>query len=639
MRSVAYGMVCVLWLLVGCEEPERPRDSGAAPGDEQSEPQRVRPREPLGPTIEYTVRFPEPQTHYLEVEAVFPADGGDELNLFMAVWTPGSYLVREYARHVEDLQATTVEGERLRVHKTRKNRWVVQSGDVDRVVLRYRVYARELTVRTNFVDEDVAILNGAPTFITIRDALRRPHDVLLVPAEGWEESVTGLEPHDDGRAHHYVARSYDELVDSPIVLGDPALYEMQVRDTPHVLANFGEAGVWDGERSARDVQTLVETQIAFWGDVPYERYVFLNVLTEGGGGLEHEDSTLMLASPWRTRNREDYIGWLGLVSHEFFHTWNVKRLRPKVLGPFDYENEVYTRALWIVEGLTSYYDDLLLRRAGLMTEEEYLERLSKNIGQLQQRPGREVQSLSEASYDAWIKYYRADENFVNTGISYYRKGAVVGFLLDARIRRETGGDRSLDDLMRLAYERYGGEEGYTPQQFRELASEVAGTSLDEFFATAVDSTEELDYAPALDWFGLERVQPDEGDEDDEGDAEVPGYLGVGTTTHGGRLVVTEVPRGTAAHEAGINVDDELIGIGDHRIPPGGLEGRIARYRPGDEVEVLVARRGELRRIELTLGEAPADSWELKLIDMPTASQRRHLESWLTVDAAAAPAEE
>lgn len=614
-------------LLVACGASERPEDAGGGAAEAESEPRRVRPRLPLGSTMEYTVRFPEPHTHYLEVETVVPTDGDPEVELFMAVWTPGSYLVREYARHVEDVEAATVEGQELQIDKSRKNRWRVRTTGAQRIVLRYRVYARELSVRTSFVDEDIAILNGAPTFITRRDDRRRQHDVLLEPAEGWTHSVTGLDPHPDGQPHHYLASSYDELVDSPIVLGDPTLHEMEVGGAPHVLANFGEGDLWDGERSASDVRTLVETQLGFWGEVPYERYVFLNVLTEGGGGLEHEDSTLMLASPWRTRTREDYLGWLGLVSHEFFHTWNGKRLRPIGLGPFEYESEVYTRSLWIVEGITSYYDDLLLRRSGLMTQDEYLERLSKSIGGLQETPGRQVQSLTEASYDAWIKYYRADENFVNTGISYYRKGAVVAFLLDALIRRQSGGDASLDDVMRLAYERYGGERGYTPSQFRAVASEVGGASLDEFFAAAVDSTEELDYGPALDWFGLERAEKEEEPTDEP--EELPGYLGVTAADRGGRLVVTEIPRGTPAHGAGINVDDELIAIGDHRISQGGLGERLARYRPGDEVSVLVARRGELRRIDVTLGEAPDESWEITVAEMPTAAQRRHLESWLT----------
>ncbi len=618
---------CLAAVAAGCRRrAAEDAGTGGTEAPERSEPFRVDPREPEGEAVEYTVRFPEPHTHYLEVAALVPTDGEDEVELFMPVWTPGSYLVREYSQHVEAVEAETTDERPLEVTKTRKNRWRVGAAGADRILVRYRVYAREMSVRSDFVDRDLAVLNGAPTFMASLGHRDRPHDVLFEPAAGWEHSVTSLRPHGDGRPHHYLADDYDDLVDSPVVLGSPALYDFEAGGVPHRLASFGEQGVWDGERAARDVRTIVEAQQRFWGTVPYDRYVFLNVLTDAGGGLEHEESTLMMSSPFRTRAREDYLGWLGLVSHEFFHTWNGKRLRPVELGPFDYENEVYTRGLWIVEGITSYYDDLLLRRAGLMTEEEYLERLSKSVESVQTSPGRAVQSLADASYDAWIKYYRADENFVNTGISYYRKGAVVGWLLDARIRLETRDERNLDDVMRLAFERYGGERGYGPEGLRALANEVAGTSLDDFFAEAVDGTGELDFEPALEWFGLRFSA----EEPDAAEREEPaGWLGVETTSRGGRLVVTEVLRGTPAHQAGVNVDDELLALGDHRIPPDGLADRLAHHRPGEEVSVLVARRGLLRRIPVTLGAEPDTSWELEVAEAPTALQSRRRESWLS----------
>ena len=620
-------------ILGGCRRRQVSTPASGEADPPAAAPFRVEPRAPDGDAVEYTVRFPEPHTHYVEVEASVPTGGAESVEVFMPVWTPGSYLVREYARNVEGLEASAEEGARLEVTKTRKNRWRITTGGAERVGLRYRVYAREPSVRSAFVDGDLAVIVGAAVFVTVPDGLDRDHDVLFEPAEGWEESITALRPHADGRPHHYLAGDYDELVDSPVVLGSPALYDFSVEDTPHRLATFGEHGVWDGARAARDVQTVVEEQARFWQTVPYDRYVFLNVLGEDAGGLEHRESTLLMSSPWKTRTREGMLAWLGLASHEMFHTWNGKRLRPAEHGPFDYENEVYTRGLWIVEGITSYYDDLILRRAGLMTRAEYLERLSKNVSHVQTSPGRQVQSLVDASYDAWIKFYRADENFVNTAISYYRKGAVVAWLLDARIRRETRGEASLDDVMRLAFERFGGERGYGPDDFRAVASEVAGTSLDDFFAAYVDGTAELEYGPALDWFGLRFEPAGAGDEADEGEPqeEDPGYLGVDTSAGGGRIVVTEVLRGTPAHEAGINVDDELIAIGEHRLPADGLADRLAQYRPGEEVSVLVSRRGVLRRIGVTLGTKPEETWKLEIADLPTASQRRHLGDWLSAD--------
>ncbi|HWN67072.1 MAG TPA: PDZ domain-containing protein, partial [Haliangium sp.] len=379
------------------------------------------------------------------------------------------------------------------------------------------------------------------------------------------------------------------------------------------------------------------TQARFWGGMPYRSYVFLGVLGGGGGGLEHRSSTLMLGSPLQTG--KERRRWLGLASHELFHAWNVKQLRPLELGPFDWDAEVYTRSLWVVEGLTSYYGDLLLRRAGLIDDEQYLGELSRRIEAVQSAPGRRVQSLAQSSYDAWIELYRPDENSANTTISYYQKGAAVGFLLDAEIRRLTGGRRSLDDVMRLAYQRHAGDRGYTPEQIQALASEVAGSDLGGFFARAVGSAEELDFAPALAYLGL-RFEPPaapgkpargpdgEGEASDDEDG-ATGWLGATTRGQEGRLVVTEVRRETPAHAAGVNVDDEILAIDEQRVPAAGLDELLRYYAPGAEVTVLVARRGRLRRVPVTLGEKPTARWRLELAPGATRQQIEQRTRWLT----------
>jgi predicted metalloprotease with PDZ domain len=576
-------------------------------------------------TVSYTLRFPAPQTHYVEVEAEVPSAGGPALDLMMPVWTPGSYLVREYARHVEGLVAEDPGGRALRVAKTRKNRWRVETDGARRVRLRYRVYARQMQVQANWVEDGFAMLNGAATFLTATDALNRPHDVRLVLPDGWTEAVSGLPAsatETDPRIRAFRAPDFDTLVDSPILAGTPTLHPFEVRGVPHVLANVGEAGVWDGPRSARDVQRIVETQVAFWGDVPYARYAFLNVLAEAGGGLEHKASTLLLTSRWRTGTREGYLGWLGLVSHEFFHAWNVKRLRPVELGPFEYEGEVYTDGLWVAEGFTDYYGDLLLHRAGLSSRDEYLRDLGRQIADLQTTPGRLVTPLANASFDAWIKAYRADENTGNTTISYYTKGAVVAFLLDARIRAATSGRRSLDDVMRAAYARYAGSRGFTAAEFRRTASEVAGVDLAAWFAHAVDTTGELDYAPALDWFGLRFKDPE------PARAPARGWLGVRTRTDNGRLLVREVPRGTPAFDAGVNAEDEIVAIDDFRVRPDHWDARLQSYPPGRRVTLLVSRRDVLRRLEVTLGEEPARRWDLVVRPDATSEHSARLAAWL-----------
>jgi predicted metalloprotease with PDZ domain len=577
--------------------------------------------QPLEP-IRYTLRFPEPHTHYVEVEAVLPTGRRPDVDLKMAVWTPGSYLVREYSRNVEDLAAFGPDGKALPVTKTRKNRWRVETKGAAAVTVRYRVYAREMRVQTNWVEAGFAMLNGAPTFITLLEKAIRPHDVRLDLPAAWKTSATALPAAPDGAPHHYVAPDYDTLVDSPIVAGNPAVYEFEVSGKRHLLVNEGEDGVWDGARSVADVERIVRATERLWGSLPYPRYVFLNMITGQGGGLEHRDSTLLMTHRWVTASHSDYLAWLGLVSHEFFHAWNVKRLRPVELGPFDYENEVYTANLWVSEGFTDYYGDLIVRRAGLSTDEEYLNDLSNLIRGLQTTPGRLVQSASEASYDAWIRQYRPDENSPNVSISYYTKGAVVAFLLDAKIRQVTAGRQSLDDLMRLAYARFAGPRGFTTAEFRATASEVAGADLGPWFTEFVDGTGEVDYSEALAWLGL-RFSPAA-----TSGRSAKAWLGLTTRSDNGRLVVTQVRRGTPGYDAGFNVDDEILAVENFRVRADQWPARLERHQPGQKVSVLVARRDELLRLEATLGSEPGDPWRVEIDPAATPEQVARRKAWL-----------
>lgn len=576
---------------------------------------------PATEPIRYTVSFPAPQTHYVEVSAVVPTGRQPQIELMMAVWTPGSYMVREYSRHVEGLTATGAAGRALTVDKSAKNRWRIATGGLPAVTVKYRVYGREMSVRTNWIEADFAVLNGAPTFLTLVDGMKRPHEVVIEPARGWRRSMTGL-PEMGGGEHRYRAPDYDTLVDSPIAIGNPTINEFTVDGKKHYLVNIGDSKAFDGARAARDFETLVQAQRGMWGSLPYDKYVVLNVTTilagQAGGGLEHLNSTMLMVSPNATRTRQGYLTWLELVSHEFFHVWNVKRLRPVELGPFDYEREVYTRSLWIAEGLTEYYSLVLLHRAGLSTIDELLDSLSGEIETLQNTPGRLVHSAAAASFDAWIKYYRPDENSVNSAVSYYTKGVVISLLLDARIRKATNGAKSLDDAMRAAYQKYSGARGYTPDEFRAVVEQVAGTSLAAFWNTAIEGTAELDYAEALETFGL-RFRPGSAGR---------AYLGTNTRNDTGRLVVTQVRRGTPAHDAGLNVDDEILGIDDVRVRADQFATRLDLYKPGDKVTLLVARRDQIKRVEVTLAAEPPRQWRLETIPGATPFQTQNRSRWL-----------
>jgi predicted metalloprotease with PDZ domain len=572
--------------------------------------------------IRYAVSFPAPQTHYMEVTATVPTERRADVELMMAVWTPGSYLVREFERNVEGVTASGPDGRSLAVTKSDKNRWRVATGGAPSVTVKYRVYGHEMSVRTNWIEAGFALVNGAPTFLTLADRTPRAHEVAITPATGWSKSLTAL-PEMPGGPHRYRAPDFDTLTDSPIVIGNPAVYEFTVDGKKHYLVNEGEGGIFDGARAAKDLEAIVREYRRMWGFLPYDRYLFLNLLTESGGGLEHKNSTVLMGTRWATRTRRAYIAWLDLASHEFFHAWNVKRLRPVELGPFDYENEVHTKSLWIAEGVTDYYADLTLHRAGLITRDEYLDSLSDKVEELQTTPGRLVQSAEMASFDAWIKYYRPDENSINTSISYYTKGSVVALLLDARVRKATNGAKSLDDVMKAAYEKYSGSRGYTADEFRAVAEQVAGVSLKAFWDHAVTGTDELDYKEALETFGLRFrsvAVP----------ADRPGkpWLGINTRNDAGRLLVSQVRRDTPALAAGLNVDDEILAIDDYRVRADRLDNRLEQYKPGDKVTLLVARREQLLRLDVTFGTEPPRSWRLEVNPSASDAQQSGRGRWL-----------
>ena len=576
--------------------------------------------------LRYTLQFPSPHTHYVDVTMTAPTGGRATVDLRMAVWTPGSYLVREYARHVEAMTAQTADGQPLCVNKISKNRWRVAPDGADSVRVNYRVYCREMSVRTNWVEADFALLNGAPTFLTLVEDGPRPHDIQVLLPANWATVMTGLPARPELGEHGYRAADFDTLVDTPILAGNPTTHLFEVDGKPHYLVNEGEGGVWDGPRSADDTEKIVRAHWRMWGGrLPYDQYLFLNLLTQAGGGLEHRNSTVLMTNRWNTRGRNPYLDWLRLVSHEYFHVWNVKRLRPVELGPFDYEREVYTKNLWIAEGVTAYYTELGVRRAGLCSDAEFLDALSGLIRRLQTTPGRLVHPLEMASYDAWIKLYRSDENSPNTTISYYTKGAVVAFLLDARIRAATDDSKSLDDVLRLAYARYAGERGFSREEFRAVAQEVVGVPLRDWFVSVLETTAELDYAAALDWLGL-RFAP-------AAASCAGGWTGLETRVVGGRLLVSQVRRETPGWHAGFNVDDEILAIDDDRVLPDQWQSRLKRYSPGDRVSVLIARRERLRRLDVTLEAEPPNVWKLEFHPDASAAQAARRAAWLAGPAA------
>jgi predicted metalloprotease with PDZ domain len=463
--------------------------------------------------IVYVVRVPAPDTHRLEIEARVPTDGQPVVTLRWARWTPGFYRVEDYAGDVEAVVAQSPEGRPLTLQRDTEhgNRWTIETGRASAVLLKYRLHAERVSVTTNWVGPELGVLNGAATFPTLGDGRQRPHEIHLQLPADWKDAAASLTAAPGCVAgttgeRCWTARDYDELVDSPIVAGALERHGFVVLGHLFELVDASPPAGWSSARGAGDLERMVAANARIWGDLPFERYVFLNVFRKGRGGLEHRDGTLLTADAETILTPAGYKRWLEFVSHEFVHAYNVKRLRPVELGPFDYEREPRTKSLWVSEGLTTYVADLALARGGLSTREEFLAGIGKLIGELQGQPGRLSQSVEQSSLEVWSNSLSGVNPSAAT-VSYYVKGAVLGFLLDAHLRRITSGARALDDLLRAAYRRYGGVRGFTPEEFEAAAGEIAGQDLGPWFHQAVESPGELDYAEALAWFGLRFARP------------------------------------------------------------------------------------------------------------------------------------
>src|SRR5689334_8634584 len=563
--------------------------------------------------ISFTVAMSRPHTHLFDVEIAIKraASGPAEEMLVMPVWTPGSYLVREFERNVQDFAAADAAGQPLKWEKTNKNTWRIVTNGARAWRATYRVYANELSVRTSELNSEHAFWNNANLLMYLEGFLKSPSTLRVLAPDVWKVA-TGL-PAVPGQRNTFRAENFDILYDSPFEASDFKTIVFNVKGVPHRIVIDG-AGNYDPERMRRDVQKIVETQVELMGgEVPYHDYTFiLHLRSNAGGGLEHLNSCALgyprfgftirsgdratSAAPNTTdRPEPDYRGFLGLVSHEFFHLWNVKRIRPDALGPFDYTRENYTKVLWVAEGITDYYSDLVLRRAGLITDSEYLSATARAIRALQNTPGRKEQSVEESSFDAWIKYYRPDENSVNSQISYYDKGALLGLLLDLEIRKRSSGAKSLDDVMRYLYaEFFKKNRNYGPTDFQKACELMAGGSLEEFFSKYVHGKEELDYNAALGAAGL-RLETSAAH-----NAKM--YFGADIAQEDDRLIVQRVHAGSPAYDSGLNAGDQIVAMENLRVTRDFFNAMMAEKKPGDLVNLTIFRFDDLSTLLIKLSD-------------------------------------
>lgn len=594
--------------------------------------------------ISFTVSMSRPHTHLFDVDVAIKraANGPPEELLIMPVWTPGSYLVREFERHVQDFAAADARGQQLKWEKTNKNTWRILTNGARDWHATYRVYANELSVRTSELNSAHAFWNNANLLMYLEGFLKSPATVRVIAPDVWKVA-TGL-PGVPGQRNTFRAESFDVLYDSPFEVSNFKTLVFNVKGIPHRIVIDGE-GNYDPAALRRDVQKIVETQVELMGgEIPYRDYTFiLHLRANTGGGLEHLNSTALgyqrfgfriqtgeratssAPNPNEAPER-DYRGFLSLVSHEFFHLWNVKRIRPDALGPFDYTQENYTKLLWVAEGITDYYADLALRRAGLITQAEFLAGTARSFQSMQGTPGRLVQSAEESSFDSWIKYYRQDENSVNSQVSYYDKGAILGLLLDLEIRKRSSGAKSLDDVMRYLFtEFFKKNRNYTPVDFQKACEMMAGASLADFFSKYVRGKDELDYNAALDAAGL-RLETSAAAGSNTAADRI--FFGADLVEEDQKLMVRQVYAGSPAYDQGLNAGDQIVALDNMRVTRNFFNARLAEKKPGDLVNLTIFRFDDLSTLLIKLGARREGTYRIVPIPTQTELQKRILREWL-----------
>ncbi|PCI98844.1 MAG: peptidase M61 [Flavobacteriales bacterium] len=542
--------------------------------------------------IGYEVSAPEPHTHYYNVKMRVTDYEKDYFDIQMPVWSPGSYLVREFAKNVEGLTAT-FNKKMLRSEKINKNTWRIYAEKANNVVINYKVYAFELSVRTSFVDASHAYFNGTSMFMYINELKKEPHNLTIIPFKDWKKVSTSL-PKIEGKGFQYQAPNYDILVDSPVEIGNQDIFDFTASGVLHHVAMYGK-GNYDVEKLKIDMGKIVEACTDVFGENPNKEYTFIiHNLTNGSGGLEHLSSTTLQVNRW-TYEGNKYKGFLSLVAHEYFHLWNVKRVRPVELGPFDYNSENYTSLLWVMEGFTSYYDELLLYRAGIYTEKEIIRKFQGSVSNIENQPGNKVQPVAHSSFDAWIKAYRPNENSYNTTISYYSKGSVVANMLDLMIIKNTKGKKNLDNVMQYLYSEFYKKQdrGFTSAEMKSTLEKVSGLKMDDFFEKYINGTQTFDYSTVFGYAGLSVETAVNKDPS----------LGISESNN----KIRRVNRGSSAYVGGLNVNDEILAIDGYRVH-GNIRDFIDAKKVGDIVSLLISRDNIIQTMSFPLLEKGTTSY-------------------------------
>lgn len=575
----------------------------------------------FGQSINYRLKMEKPQNHYFQVEMELTDFKENEVTVKMPVWAPGSYLVREFSKNVDLVKAKDEKGQVLAVNKKTKNAWVISKGAAKKVIVSYEVFAFELSVRTSFLDLTHGFVSGSGVFMYVDGHQELAGQLTVVPFKDFAKVSTALPKSAESVAadgvQSFVFKNYDQLVDCPIEIGNQEVFTFKAAGVLHTVAIYG-AGNYNVDRLKADMAKIVETATGVVGENPNKEYTFIiHNVVDGQGGLEHCNSCTLSVNRW-TYSDAEYLGFLSLVAHEYFHLWNVKRIRPIELGPFNYDEENYTSLLWVMEGFTTYYDELLLVRAGYTDDTDYLQKLQGTVNYVEGSVGARVQPVAHASFDAWIKAYRPNENSSNTTMTYYSRGQMLAALIDVMIVSKYDGKKCLDHFLQQLYNKYYKKlnRGFSEQEFKTELEELLGENLDGFFAKYVNGT---DIAPLSETFAKVGVQVTE--------IGLPrASFGAGLRQDGGKTIVRSIRAGSAAELAGLSVNDELIGCNGYRVDQTDFEQFVNGVENGAQFKILVSRDDILYELSVKMTMYDRPQYQFKVVEDDAKAKLR--KYWL-----------
>lgn len=555
-----------------------------------------------------------PEQKYLKVKYTVSELTEPELVLTYPTWSPGSYLIREYSCNVEAFAAADSKGNKLTHEKISKNQWRIDAKKSGKVIITYKVYASELNVRAVYADHELVFINPTAAFFYPETGIHGAVNLKIKAPAGWSVELAH-------KAHHGVHsfNNFDHFYDTPILCAkDLQKAEFKQGATNYRIALWGRH-TGDIKKIAADVKKIVAKEMAVFNGNPCPEYLFQIILAEKQyGGLEHSFSSTNIFDGMLFENEKDYKKFLALLAHEHFHLWNVKRIRPVELGPFDYQRENYTRDLWMAEGITSYYDDHFVLRAGLITNNEYLALLADNLTKLESGKAAKVNSISDSSFDAWIRFYRQNENSLNTITSYYLKGGLVVMLMDFKIIKATNGRKNMDDVMRELNQIYEArpEKGITRQEFLNVLEKISKVSFHDFFADFIDGVKPIDWQEAFKPFGIEVKKTTK-----KGN----GFFGIVLSEQSGRVTIQNVSEDSPAYKSILQSGDELIALNHDRIS---AAKQLEHYLKKSKVHVIFSRRGKVLETTVTLTPKAIPSFGLSLKKRPRPLEKKNLRSFL-----------